>query len=124
MPDQEAKSLKRADMILKSPWKLNLKKKVGTLLTMYVSCESNCFWFIWKSFTGERQLHVDISKLQQYRQAGITHLGAIDIYERLLARREENKPRRQLLSDLLNHMQVLARSCFWIDQMTQFWVVL
>lgn len=61
------------------------------------------------SIIDEAQLRADISKLQEYRSAGIKCLAAARVYERLSNRREEEKNRRHLLTDVLNHLEV----CWW-----------
>ena len=58
----------------------------------------------------EYELKHDITKLKEYRENGIENLRAAKIFDRLKARRDEEKTQRHLLNDVLSHLQV---SCIY-----------
>ncbi|XP_059160863.1 transcriptional adapter 2-alpha-like [Physella acuta] len=58
-----------------------------------------------ESLLYEKQLKSEISRLQEYRRHGITKLRSVKQYYVLKQRREDTRARKNLLTDILNHVK-------------------
>ncbi|CAL1531961.1 unnamed protein product [Lymnaea stagnalis] len=97
---------------------INLRKWYGMLKRRFDSCLSfdymRPFMRLFPSITFdkylesllyEKQLKLDISKLQEYRRNGIVRLRSVKHYFKLKHSRDQVRGQRHLLSDVLNHLK-------------------